>query len=66
MSAEKFRQLLCLFARDLTAIDVAHLTGLTRRRLTAIFLKIRERVAEECERQSPLSAGRVGVDESFG
>ena len=65
ISAKKFRQLLRLFALDLTATDVAQLTGLTRKSVTTIFLKIRGRIAEECERQSPLSAGQVEVDESY-
>jgi transposase-like protein len=65
ISAKKFRQLLRIFALDLTATDVAHLTGLTRKSVTVIFLKIRERIAEECERASPLSSGEVEVDESY-
>src|SRR2546423_637161 len=65
ISAKKFRQLLRLFALDLTATDAAQLTGLTRKTVTALFLKIRERIAEECERASPLSAGEVEVDESY-
>jgi transposase len=65
ISAKKFRQLLRLFALDLTATDAAQLTGLTRKTVTTIFLKIRERIAEECERDSPLSAGEVEVDESY-
>jgi transposase-like protein len=65
ISAKKFRQLLRLFALDLTATDVAQLTGLTRKTVTTIFLKIRERLAEECERDSPLSNGEVEVDESY-
>src|SRR5215213_640672 len=65
ISAKKFRQLLRLFALDLTATDAAHLTGLTRKTVTTIFLKIRERIAEECERDSPLSFGEVEVDESY-
>jgi transposase len=65
ISAKKFRQLLRLFALDLTATDVAHLTGLTRKSVTSIFLKIRERIAEECERASPFSACEVEVDESY-
>src|SRR4051812_21248452 len=67
ISAKKFRQLLRLFALDLTATDAAQLTGLTRKTVTTIFLKIRGRIAEECERDSPLSSGEVEVDEScFG
>jgi len=65
ISAKKFRQLLRLFALDLTATDVAQLTGLTRKSVTTIFLKIRERLVEECERDSPLSTGEVEVDESY-
>ena len=65
ISAKKFRQLLRLFALDLTATDAAQLTGLTRKTVTTIFLKIRERIADECERASPLSSGEVEVDESY-
>ncbi len=65
ISAKKFRQLLRLFALDLTATDAAQLTGLTRKTVTTIFLKIRERIAEECERASPFSACEVEVDESY-
>jgi transposase-like protein len=32
---------------------------------TTIFLRIRGRVAEECERQSPPSSGQVEVNESY-
>jgi transposase len=65
ISAKKFRQLLRLFALDLTATDAAQLTGLTHKSVTMIFLKIRERIAEECERVSPLSSGEVELDESY-
>ncbi len=65
ISTKKFRQLLRLFALDLTATNVAHLTGLTRKSVTTIFLKIRGCIAEECERQSPLASGQVEVDESY-
>ena len=65
ISAKKFRQLLRLFALDLTATDAAQLIGMTRKGVTTIFLKIRERIAEECERASPLSNGEVAVDESY-
>jgi transposase-like protein len=65
ISAKKFRQLLRLFALDLTATDAAQLTGLTSKTVTTIFLKIRGRIAEECERESPLSSGEVEVDESY-
>jgi transposase len=65
ISERKFRQLLRHFALDLTASDVAHLTGLSRRSMTSIFLNIRKRIAEECERASPFSSCEVEVDESY-
>jgi transposase-like protein len=65
ISERKFRQLLRHFALDLTASDAAHLAGLSRRSMTSIFLNIRKRIAEECERASPFSACEVEVDESY-
>ncbi|MFL6208755.1 MAG: IS1595 family transposase, partial [Pyrinomonadaceae bacterium] len=56
ISERKMRQLVRHFALDLTASDVAQLTGLSRRSVTPIFLKIRERIAEECERASPFAS----------
>jgi transposase len=50
---------------DLTASRAAQLTGLTRKSVNVIFLKIRERIAEECERASPFSRCEVEVDESY-
>lgn len=60
----KFRLLVRYFALDLPAADAAQLIGLTRKSVNTIFLKIRRRIAEECERQSPFS-GEVEVDESY-
>lgn len=65
ISERKFRQLVRYFAMDFSATDMAQLTGLTRKSVTVIFLKIRQRIAEECERASPLSGGEVEVDESY-
>lgn len=65
ISERKFRQLVRYFALDFTASDVAELTGLTRKTATTIFLKLRRRLAEECERASPFSSCEVEVDESY-
>jgi transposase-like protein len=59
------RQVVRFFAHDLTASKTAEFTGLTRKSVTSIFLKIRERIAEECQRASPFSACEVEVDESY-
>ena len=61
----KFRLLLRYFALDLTASDAAQLTALSHRSVITIFGKIRQRLAEECERQSPFKNGEVEVDESY-
>jgi transposase-like protein len=57
-----------LFALDLTATDAAELTGLTgltRKTVTTIYLKIRRRIAEACEREAPWTPGEVEVDEAY-
>jgi transposase len=61
----KFRSLLPYFALDLTANAVAQLTELSERSVIVIFVNIRRRIAEECERQSPFNNGEVEVDESY-
>jgi transposase-like protein len=65
ISERKFLRVLRHFALDLTASRTAQLTGLTRKSVNVIFLKIRERIAEECERASPFSSCEVEVDESY-
>ena len=52
----KFWQLLRYFALDLTASDVAQLSGLASKSVITIFFRIRERIAEACERASPFPA----------
>src|SRR5919107_2085451 len=65
ISERKFLRVLRHFSLDLTASRTAQLTGLTRKSVTTIFLNIRERLAEECERASPFSSCEVEVDESY-
>ena len=64
ISERRFRSLVRCFGEDLTATQTARLTGLSIRSVNSIFLKIRRRLAEECEAQSPYS-GVVEVDESY-
>lgn len=59
ISERKFRQLVHYFTLDLSAADVAQLTNLTRKTTNTIFLKIRQRLAEECDRSSSLPAGEL-------
>jgi len=65
ISERKFRQLVRYFALDFTASATAELSGLTRKTVTSIFLKLRRRISEQCERASPFSACEVEVDESY-
>ena len=66
ISRAKFRQLLKLFALDLTATQITSLTGLNRNTVNRYLRLVRQAVAEHCERESPFS-GEVELDESnFG
>jgi len=65
ISERKMRQIIKYFALDLTAQKTALLTNLTRKSVNQIYLKIRERLAEESERASPFSSCKIEVDESY-
>ena len=64
ISRAKFRQLLRLFALDLTATQVTALTDLNRNTVNRDLRLIRQAVAAHCERESPF-AGEVELDESY-
>jgi len=64
IAEKKFREIIKYFALDLTANRTAELTGLTHKTVNRIYLKIRQRLVEESQRQSPFS-GEVEVDESY-
>ena len=53
-----------LFALDLEATIISKITGLNRNTVNRYARLIRERMMEDCERQSPF-AGGVEVDESY-
>jgi transposase-like protein len=65
ISERKTRQIIKYFALDLTANKTAELVAMTHQSVNRIFLKIRERIAEEARRASPFSACQVEVDESY-
>ena len=64
ISERKFQQLVRLFSADLDASQIAQLSGLNRNTVNRYLTKIRQRLVEYCEAQSPFS-GEVEVDESF-
>ena len=49
---------------DLTASDTARLTGISVRSINTLFLKLRQRLAAECEQLTPFD-GVVELDESY-
>ncbi len=54
-----------MFCLDLTASDAARITGVSARSVNDIYLKLRVRLAYECERRRPFKGGEVEVDESY-
>ncbi len=65
LTASRFRRILRLFCLDLTASDASRLTGVSVRSVNEIYLKLRVRLAYECERRRPFKGGEVEVDESY-
>jgi transposase-like protein len=64
ISEAKFREIIKYFALDIEATKIAILTNVDRKTINKYLRMIRERMVEECERQSPLQ-GEVEVDESY-
>ena len=64
ISEAKFRQIIRFFAMDFTATDTAQLTNISVRSINSIFIKIRKKIAHQCEQISPFN-GVVELDESY-
>lgn len=64
ISEAKSRQVIRLFCEDLTATQIAELTGLNRKTVNRFLLHIRQVIVRYCEQTSPLS-GEVEIDESY-
>jgi transposase len=62
----KFRQLVRLFAIDVTATDAAVRTGLSLRSTNVIYRRFRERMAQACAAQSPFVGELVADEPYFG
>lgn len=54
LSERKVRELLKLFCEDLTATQIANITGISRITVNAYFKLIRTHVAKFCEEKNPL------------
>lgn len=64
ISRAKFRQILRLFALDLTAVQIAVLARLNRNTVNRYLTLIRQAIAIHCEGTSPFT-GEVELDESY-
>lgn len=65
ISEAKFRSVLRLFSLDVEAKKTAEFTGLNRGTVNNIYNKLRERIAQLCESESPFTNGEVELDESY-
>ena len=54
LSERKVRELMKLFCEDLTATQIANITGISRITVNAYFKLIRTHIAKFCEEKSPL------------
>ena len=64
ISEAKFRDLLKMFAADLTAVQTTQLTGLNRKTVNRLYSAIRRRIAEYSIENSPFK-GEIEADESY-
>jgi transposase len=64
ISEPKFRQLLKLFSLDLTASQVAKITGLNRNTVNRYLTEIRRKIVPFCQKKSPFS-GEIEIHESY-
>ncbi|MGO9316972.1 MAG: IS1595 family transposase [Terracidiphilus sp.] len=60
----KFRSLLRCFALDMTATQTAQMTGISLHSTNQIFLRLRKKLAQEWEKDSPFT-GELEADESY-
>ncbi len=65
ISEAKFREIIKLFAGDLTAGQISSFSGLSRNCINRILKNLRVRIAEACEKESVFDSGEIKLDESY-
>jgi len=65
ISEKKFREIIKLFSADLTATQIAFLSGISRPTTNKTLKQMRIRIAEFCEQESPFKKGEMEIDESY-
>ncbi|MCW3462713.1 IS1595 family transposase [Chitinophaga nivalis] len=62
LSERKFKEILRLFADDLTATQIANISGVSRVTINSYLKKLRHQIARYCETQHPVPAPVVAYD----
>jgi transposase len=62
IAEKRFRLLIRYFAMDLRASQTALLSGISRRTVNSIFLKIRVRLFAACQAAAPFGSSEVEAD----
>ena len=65
ISEKKFREILNVFCLDIEAKKCGKLCNVNRNTASNIYDKIRQRIYEDCEKNSPLGNGSIELDESY-
>ena len=65
ISERKFKEIIKLFVADLTAAQIAFITGINRNTINNILKKMRERIAEICDNEGGFDGGEIEMDESY-
>ncbi len=65
ISEAKFREIIKLFASDLTTQQISELTKLNRKTIGNILKKVRSKIVEQCEQESLFDSGEIELDESY-
>ena len=65
LSETEFRKILHLFCLEMDAKKVSEYLSLNRSTINRIYQKIRLRIAEICESESPFERGEIELDESY-
>lgn len=65
ISEAKFRQIIRLFSIDLEAVQISKITRLNRNTINLILGRIRERIVDLAEKESPFKSCEIEIDESY-
>jgi transposase len=65
LSEKIFRKILRLFCADLSATQIAKITGVSRNAINRLLAALRQRITALAETESDFTAGEIEIDESY-